>query len=196
MNKKVATPQIPQISFSLIIKSQLGLALLGFVLAGGYRGNWQIEDAIFVLYGVLLALASFLLLFMVYKTLPRMVQSLNRDLEIYGTMIGHMNNWQLAVIGVLAGLSEEWLFRAFLQDFIMGFSGNDSLGSAIAIVIASLGFAALHGLSRLYFLFTFIMGLMLGYAYHLSGSLLMVIIWHGIYDIIALIWLKRKNWSL
>ncbi|GAA6153417.1 CPBP family intramembrane glutamic endopeptidase [Pseudoteredinibacter isoporae] len=194
MNVKV--PQSKLISFGLVIKSQLVLALLGFVLAGGIRGNWQITDLHFALYGALLAAGSFALLYVAYNVFPRMVQSLNTDLETYGSMIGHFSYPQLALIGVLAGLSEEWLFRAFLQDFVLGFSGNSPLGSASAIIVASLGFAALHGLSRRYFLFTFAMGLALGYAYQYSGSLLMVILWHSLYDVIALCWLKRKRWRL
>lgn len=196
MKNNADAAETPLLPFGLVIKSQLVFAVLGFILAGGYRGNWQVQDTFFVLYGLLLATASFLLLLILYKAIPRRLKKLNQDLGKYGAMIGHLSYRQLAVVGVLAGVSEEWLFRAFLQDFIIGFTGPGAWGAAKAIIVASLGFAALHGLSKLYFVFTFVMGLMLGYAYYLSGSLLMVIVWHGVYDIIALCWLKYKNWSL
>ncbi len=196
LKNKAHAAETPLLSFGLVIKSQLVFAVLGFILAGGYRGNWLDQDAFFVFYGLLLAAASFLLLLILYKAIPRRLKKLNQDLEKYGSMIGHLSYRQLAVVGILAGVSEEWLFRAFLQDFIIGFTGSSSWGAATAIIVASLGFAALHGLSKLYFVFTFVMGLILGYAYYLSGSLLMVIVWHGIYDVIALCWLKHKNWSL
>ncbi|MCE3251897.1 MAG: hypothetical protein K0Q67_907, partial [Cellvibrio sp.] len=42
-----------------------------------------------------------------------------------------------------------------------------------------------------YFVCTILMSIALGVGYYLSGSLLMVMVWHGVYDFIALVVLVK-----
>ncbi|WP_299944131.1 CPBP family intramembrane glutamic endopeptidase [uncultured Microbulbifer sp.] len=88
---------------------------------------------------------------------------------------------QIAVIAVVTGVCEELLFRGFLQVWWSQLSSPLS-----GLLAASLVFALLHWASRVYFLLTFVFGLILGLAYQTSGSLLGVITWHAIYDFLAL----------
>lgn len=185
-----------KVSFRIVVLSQLGLAVLGFICAAQYSFSWQSNDGLFTLYGALIALACFTLLYLAVRHIPFSLTKLNDDLSKYRSLIGHLSYPQLIVVGLLAGISEEWFFRAFLQDILLDFLGPTTLGAGAAIILASLGFAVMHGLSKWYFIFTFFFGLSLGSVYYLSGSLLLVIVWHGLYDVLALFWLKHRDWTI
>jgi hypothetical protein len=92
----------------------------------------------------------------------------------------------LVALSVLAGFGEELLFRALIQGGLEGY-----LGSTLAVLVASILFGLAHCLSRTYFVMATVMGLLLGFGYVLSESLLLVMAWHGIYDLAALIVLAR-----
>lgn len=183
-------------SFRLVVLSQLGLAIIGFVCAGQYTANWQSSDGMWLLYGAIIAAACFATLYLTVRLAPFSLTKLNHDLSKYRELIGHLSYFQLIIVGLLAGISEEWFFRAFIQDLLVSFLGPTALGAGAGIVVASLAFAALHGLSKWYFVFTFFFGLSLGCVYYFSNSLLLVIVWHGVYDVIALLWLKHRNWAI
>lgn len=87
---------------------------------------------------------------------------------------------------VIAGVGEELLFRGAVQGWLAG-----SLGEIAAIVVASLLFGLVHYVSFTYFLVATGLGLLLGTAYALSDSLSLVMIWHAVYDMVALFCLLR-----
>jgi membrane protease YdiL (CAAX protease family) len=68
-----------------------------------------------------------------------------------------------------------------LQPFISSYSNI-----WVGLIAASLIFALLHFMSWIYFVLAFAMGLLLGAAYQLSQSLVLVMVWHGVYDLLAL----------
>lgn len=112
------------------------------------------------------------------------------------SMFGHMRQLQnfanefswpvLIVLAVLAGLGEELLFRGAVQGWLAW-----HLNDAFAILIASLLFGLVHYLSFTYFVMATGLGLVLGVAYWLTDSLLLVMVWHAVYDMIALYSLRR-----
>lgn len=83
----------------------------------------------------------------------------------------------LVLISLLAGIAEELLFRGILQ-------------VKFGIVAASIVFGLLHFVSPAYFIAATIMGFYIGTFFILSGSLLMAVHMHFIYDLAALIYLK------
>jgi membrane protease YdiL (CAAX protease family) len=87
----------------------------------------------------------------------------------------------------MAGIGEEVFFRGFLQTWLSGF-----IGIELAILIGAIGFGLLHFASIGYFVITTMIGLALGTAYYLTGSLLLVMVWHSVYDVIA-IWVISRH---
>lgn len=92
----------------------------------------------------------------------------------------------LVALSIVAGVGEELLFRGAMQGWL-----TQSLGAGAAIAIASVLFGLVHYVSFTYFLVATGLGLLLGTAYALSDSLALVMIWHAIYDVIALFCLLR-----
>lgn len=79
----------------------------------------------------------------------------------------------LLVIGVLAGIGEEILFRGVLQPKLIYYTGNVHVG----IWLAALIFSAIH--FQFYGFFPrMLLGAIFGYLYHYSGSLLYPILAH------------------
>lgn len=92
----------------------------------------------------------------------------------------------LVALSVVAGVGEELLFRGAVQGWLAG-----SLSEVVAIGVASLLFGLVHYVSFTYFLVATGLGLLLGTAYVLSDSLALVMVWHAVYDMIALFCLLR-----
>ncbi|MBI4616281.1 MAG: CPBP family intramembrane metalloprotease [Planctomycetes bacterium] len=94
--------------------------------------------------------------------------------------------WLVLIACVLAPLCEEALCRGFL---LRGFSAGRGIWAGV--VFSAACFALLH-LSPHRFLFTFTLGLALGFAVHRSGSLATGILLHGISNGTALV--VATNW--
>lgn len=93
----------------------------------------------------------------------------------------------LLLLCLLAGVGEELLFRGALQTWL-----THHFNDAFAILFAAIAFGLVHYLSLLYFLIATVLGLLLGVAYWFTDSLLLVMVWHGVYDIIALYSLRQQ----
>ena len=89
--------------------------------------------------------------------------------------------WVLVALSLLAGVGEELLFRGAVQGWL-----SLHLGPWPAIVLASVLFGLVHYVSLAYCVVAAGLGLVLGIAYYLSASLGMVMLWHALYDLIAL----------
>lgn len=170
--------------FGLILLSQLAIVLLGVVLI-----QWldvplpesKINELAAAIVGTLLAVLTFALVFLLYRYGGKFAQELLNDIRrVSGLFVGY--SWgHVVLVATLAGVGEELLFRAFLQGWLGSF-----IGVTWAILLTSLVFGLLHYLSFSYFISTLIMSVIFGFGYYLSGSLLLVIVWHGVYDLIAL----------
>ncbi len=92
----------------------------------------------------------------------------------------------LVTLSVLAGFGEELLFRGVIQGWLA-----ERFGAVFAIAVASILFGLVHFLSFLYFVIATLLGVVLGLAYVWSESLLLIMVWHGVYDLVALYCLRR-----
>ncbi len=90
--------------------------------------------------------------------------------------------FDLILISLLAGIGEELLFRGVLQ-------------VKLGIIAASIIFGLAHYISLAYVILTIIMGLYIGFLFNLTGSLLVVIQLHFIYDLVALVYLKYMTFT-
>ena len=86
-------------------------------------------------------------------------------------------------IALLAGFCEELLFRGAIQPAL----GMTLLGPWGALIISSVLFGALHGLSGVYFFLAMGISLILGGLYQFTDNLLGPMILHGVYDLIILL---------
>ena len=100
--------------------------------------------------------------------------------------LGSWSLLQLAVISMVAGISEEVLFRGVLQAGL-----SHRLGPVVALVLASAAFGLCHCVNRAYAVLAGLLGAYLGGLLFYSGGLLAPIVTHTVYDFVALVWFLR-----
>ena len=168
---------------------EASLALLGVIIIWLVDGSWHKlafrfgEPALWHLLWFLpapLLLAVLATAPMADRLLPlREIRRLILD-SPFGEFIRRGSLWSFFSISLLAGIGEEILFRACLQNYW-------------GLLPAALLFGLCHALSMTFFLFTFAMGLYLGWVYAFSGNNLVIpIVIHALYDFLAL-WLYRRQ---
>ena len=181
--------------FFLFMSFELGLGLLGLtcLMWAGIQilpvsPHWVKST----LWGTGAAAATYLTWFVVMRLCPPLQRELKPSLEQFRALFARSKLWQIGLISAAAGVGEELLFRAFIQNF-----ASQYWGTGYAIAIASVIFAAGHALSITYFMITLVMGLAFGWVYAQSGDLLLLMVWHGVYDFIAItVILHRPRWLL
>ncbi|MDF1816851.1 MAG: CPBP family intramembrane metalloprotease, partial [Verrucomicrobiales bacterium] len=95
---------------------------------------------------------------------------------------GNLSILQLLLLAILAGVGEEFFFRAFLQTWLSGI-----LGTVTGLILASLIFGVCHLVTPFYGIFATAMGLYLGGLMLYTGNIWPPVIVHILYDFIALI---------
>lgn len=176
--------------FATLLAGEFLLALLGIGLAYLFLGNafpfrlWLDVPALF--WGTVTALPPMLLVWAVWqdggRRLPALWQRLNDILErlapALATLLVEMRLGGIVLLSLAAGVGEEVLFRGVLQPLI-------------GLLAASLIFGALHAFTLGYFLMASAFGLYLGWLYEASGNLAVPILAHAVYDVFALVLLRR-----
>ena len=96
----------------------------------------------------------------------------------------------LLIVGALAAISEELLFRSVIQKAFVKICKNAHVG----IIITAIVFSAFHG-DFFGFVPRFILGLMLGYMFYLSGSIFPSMLMHFVNNgtIVMLYYLNKKE---
>ncbi len=172
------------IQFPQLLALSLGLLLISIFLTYGHTYSWTGVGIIgwwSVPVGIALALLVFIgPVYLLSHRLLRINAFYRLTDELHG-MCHHFTWPQIIVLSVLAGLSEELLFRGALQSWL-----TESIGIYTAIVISSLVFALLHAMSWYYFAFAFLMSVFLGLTFFITQSMVLVVVVHAVYDIIAL----------
>jgi uncharacterized protein len=97
------------------------------------------------------------------------------------------NMVQLAVVGAVAGIGEEFLFRGVMQPLV-----GDFLGNIAGIAITSVIFGLLHAVTRTYAVLAFLVSVYLGWLAIATNDLLAPILTHAIYDFFALVYLTHR----
>lgn len=96
----------------------------------------------------------------------------------------------LLIVAALAAISEELLFRSVIQKAFVKLCKNAHVG----IIITAIVFSAFHG-DFFGFMPRFILGLMLGYMFYLSGSIFPSMLMHFVNNgtIVMLYYLNKKK---
>jgi membrane protease YdiL (CAAX protease family) len=108
-------------------------------------------------------------------------------IEQLGALLAERSNVELALLAVVAGISEEVLFRGVVQVGL-----TRVLPVAGALLATSALFGLVHFASRAYALLAGVMGLYLGALFLLQGTLLAPVITHALYDFVALVYVARR----
>jgi membrane protease YdiL (CAAX protease family) len=98
--------------------------------------------------------------------------------------------FQMVLLSVLAGFTEEILFRWCLQGGLNEFFGGQ-FGWLVALLLASMVFGAMHCINWSYAILTTLVGVYLGWLMIASGTYLAPAIAHTLFDFIALIYIVR-----
>ncbi|MGO1749485.1 MAG: lysostaphin resistance A-like protein [Marinobacter sp.] len=142
-----------------------------------------LPSALYGFLGALCTYAALLLLTQIPGLLPgnldRQMRGLHRFASGYSWLV-------LFLLCVFAGVGEELLFRGAVQGWLAAHTNTTT-----AVLVASVLFGLVHYASFTYFVVATCLGLVLGLAYALTDSLLVAIVWHGVYDMIALFCLLR-----
>lgn len=179
----------PQISprKALLFQGGIGVVgLLAIVLFGIPVDNDGVSLGIAVFWGVTGSVATYAVIMLLTWVPGLLRDSLESQLEQLHRFACDYSWTVLIALSVFAGVGEELLFRGAIQGWLAQHT-NDG----VAIVVASLLFGLVHYLSFTYFVLATGLGLALGTVYALTDSLVLVMVWHGVYDMIALYCLRR-----
>jgi hypothetical protein len=104
-----------------------------------------------------------------------------------GPFLASLSVLELSILAAIAGFSEEVLFRGVLLPAL-----SRELLSIGGLLASSVLFGLVHFASRTYALVAGIMGCYLGILFLLTGSLVVPIVSHALYDFGALLVLARR----
>lgn len=162
------------------------LAIAGIVFLGIDVHTLGLPVAQALLFGIVGGIATFALIYGLTRFEWFFRSTLEQHVKELHAFASSFSLTGIVGLAVVAGLGEELLFRALIQGWIAEQS-NQILGVAVAAVL----FGLMHFLSWTYFFMATAMGAIFGIAYVQSESLLLVVVWHAVYDLIALIVLAR-----
>jgi membrane protease YdiL (CAAX protease family) len=138
--------------------------------------------------GTALGLVLIALAMALFAGLPWVSEKLVRmQIETYGFLGSRLGFPAIVFISICAGVGEEALFRGGLQTIL-----GDRLGTPAAIALSSAAFAAIHLERRVITAMLFLVGVVFGAIYSVTGSLLTVMIGHALYDVWALRYLLSE----
>lgn len=170
--------------FTLALAAELLLLLLA--LAGVYFLDIPLSllgssgySALVI--GVLGALLSFVLILWLTHSDTSVGNTLKHHCVQIHALFRDFSWPQILVVAAAAGICEELFFRGLLQSWLVQLSTP-----LLGIALASLVFGLMHFVSMTYFVLTLVIGAVLGVTYWLNGSLLGVVVWHFLYDLIAI----------
>ncbi len=117
--------------------------------------------------------------------LRRLVREVDETIAPY---FAHISTLDVLIIALLAGLGEELLFRGVIQAALL-----ETTGTAIALTVTSLLFGLLHLITPTYAFLAATFGLYLGGLMLTTGNVLVPIVAHAVYDVVAIGFLRERG---
>jgi hypothetical protein len=157
---------------------------LGWLLGQPPGFHWSLRDA---LLGCMAATPLLALFQLMLHSPWRWLRPIREFMEqVVRPVFQDWPLWQLALISLLAGVGEEWLFRAVIQGWL-----SQKLGLLLGLGLASVLFGLAHLVNWTYALIACVIGAYLGFLWLASGNLLLPIVTHAVYDLAALVYFLR-----
>lgn len=174
------------------------LVLQAIAMIGAGYALWRWSDpsgapfvtlsAAQVLWGMALGAGMAFAAWTGFRMFPRIADTLVRmQAKPYGFLGGTLGWPAITVISLCAGMGEEALFRGGIQTWL-----GHHIGVPAAIALSSAAFAAIHFARPVITAIIFVIGALFGIIYWQTGSLLMVMIGHALYDVWALRYLLNE----
>lgn len=107
-------------------------------------------------------------------------------LAALGPLLSASSSLELLLLAALAGLGEELLFRGVVQEIV-----GRAAGGAFGVVGSAVAFGLVHFLTPTYAMLAALVGLYFGWLVVTTGSLVPAVVAHGLYDFVALLWMRR-----
>lgn len=118
--------------------------------------------------------------------LPFIVKFRDSQIAFFANIGFAFTPLRIALMAFGAGVSEELLFRGFLQTWLAGFSPV-----VVALILSNIVFGLLHMRTVLYAVIAGAVGVYLGALYLVTDNLLAPIMTHMLYDAVALEYTRR-----
>lgn len=203
MKRRLLQPEPRTRFFRTILVLEVGLGVLSLGI-GWLIGYGEIGEIISRLstprlfsedlfWGAIAALPMFALAWLVERSrlgslrfLRFVVRKLVRDLFL------EFSTWQIALVSLAAGVSEEMFFRGILFDAICE-KLDISLAAWGLMLVSSLLFGLAHAITRAYLVLATLIGIYLALVLMLFDNLLVPMMTHALYDFVLL---KYFLWRL
>lgn len=176
-----------------VLPSALGVVFLGALLCLTSPPGWSALGWIdwwAVPAGALLGVAFYLFGYVFTRLPGRHASSMKTLIQLLHRLFKNFGWFDIILVSCLAGIGEELLIRGVLQSWLV-----DYVGAVVGILLASVVFGLMHNLSKAYVVLTAVLGCFFGLALYVTGSMLLVIVAHAVYDVLAFfIIVKRPHW--
>jgi membrane protease YdiL (CAAX protease family) len=108
--------------------------------------------------------------------------------EMLGPPLAQCQWYDLLYVALLAGCSEELLFRGVLQ------SGIGRWGTLVGLLASNVIFGLAHAITPTYAILAGVLGIYLGILFTITGeaNLVPVILCHSLYDLVAFVVVQRQ----
>lgn len=124
-----------------------------------------------------------------YRSRIERLQQIKKFLiETIGAPLSECTWYEMAWVALLAGFSEELLFRAVLQAWMLQW------GPLVGLLLSNLLFGLAHAITLLYAILAGLLGLYLGALFQFGGdgNLLVPTLSHALYDLVAFVVIRRS----
>lgn len=179
------TKQASQMPLGIALGFEAFLGALAIVLALAFGLQPWLDmrpNLASIVMGVLTTLPMLFVMLIIARSDWRWAAQLDALVrQVVATLFANSSRSAILLVSLMAGLCEELLFRGVVQNGLA-----ELVGPWWALALASLLFGLAHALSKAYFVITTLAGLYFGWLYLWTGSLLVPIIAHALYDWAAL----------
>src|SRR5262249_23786696 len=129
------------------------------------------------------------LIFTYYSRIPQLVQLRELSDRLIGPSLAACRWYELCAVALLAGVSEEFVFRGTVEPWLSGW------GTVASIIGCNLLFGLCHAVTPTYFLFATLVGcyLSLTLRWTAEPNLVVPIICHALYDLVAFVVIVRSR---
>jgi membrane protease YdiL (CAAX protease family) len=184
---EIAVPKL----LTLVTIQAVSFTLIGWAIwfmIGNDISTFVTVDARQIGMGIGLAIVMSLLIGSVFFLSPRLNEYLVRaQAKNFAFLKNGLSMPAIILISICAGVGEEALFRGGIQTL-----AAEYVSMPLAIIISSLLFTLIHLAKPAIALIIMVIGSLFGVIYWVTGSLLIVMIAHTLYDVFAIWYLQRE----